>query len=80
MPKIGFETLRALRIKNKWFTHGSNYQFDRLVELAENGGSIDELAAIIWACSDDATGTLEQIKYALYAYETAEPANPIKKG
>ena len=72
MPKIGFEPLHTLCIANHWFTCGTNHQYTKLFELAENGGSIDELAAIIWACSEDATGTLDQIKAALKAHERRE--------
>lgn len=68
--KLTPETLRELCIKNHWFTHGSNYQYDKLFELSKNCGTIDELAAIIWACSEDVTGTLEQIKTALKVYHT----------
>ncbi len=46
--------VRALCIKNNWFTNGNNTQygmmFDRVAEHAE----IEEIATIIWICSENA--------------------------
>lgn len=47
------EELRELCIKNNWFTCGSNHQYDKLFEMNENGRSVDELALVIWLCSND---------------------------
>lgn len=46
------EELRELCIKNNWFTCGSNRQYDKLFEMNEKGKSVDELALVIWLCSD----------------------------
>lgn len=46
------ETLRELCIKNNWFACGTNHQYDKLFEMNEKGKSVDELALVIWLCSD----------------------------
>ena len=58
------ETLRELCIKNKWFTCGSNNQYDKLFDMNKKGCSVDDLAFIIWICSDE-TFSREQIKQEL---------------
>lgn len=57
------ETLRSLCIKNKWFTCGFNSQYDKLFDMNRNNSSIDELALVIWLCSDEVSK--EQIKQEL---------------
>lgn len=47
------EKLRALCIENNWFTCGDNRQYEKLFYANENGCSIEEIATIIWLCSDD---------------------------
>ena len=47
--------LRALCIKNDWFNHGSNHQYGKLFDRAAEGASLEELATIIWVCSEDVT-------------------------
>lgn len=47
------EELRILCIRNNWFTCGSNRQYDKLFYANENGCPIEEIATIIWLCSDD---------------------------
>lgn len=47
------ENLRSLCIKNNWFTEGSNKQYEKLFYANENGCPIEQIATIIWVCSDD---------------------------
>ena len=47
------ENLRTLCIENNWFTCGDNRQYEKLFYANENGCSIEEIATIIWLCSDD---------------------------
>ena len=47
------EELRQLCIVNKWFTEGSNQQYEKLFYANEHGCPIEEIATIIWLCSDD---------------------------
>ena len=47
------EMLRELCITHKWFTCGSNEQYNKLFYANENGCPIEEIATIIWLCSDD---------------------------
>lgn len=58
------ETLRDICIKNNWFTCGSNSQYDKLFDMNEQGRSADELALVIWLCSNEAFSR-EQIKQEL---------------
>ena len=46
------EDLRQLCIKNKWFTEGTNEQYVKLFYANEHGCPIEEIATIIWLCSD----------------------------
>ncbi len=52
--KMNAMEVRSLCIKNNWFTNGDNTQYMRLFERVDNGAEIDEIAAIIWICSDNA--------------------------
>ena len=45
--------LRDLCIKNNWFTCGSIEQYEKLFYANENGCPIEEIATIIWLCSDE---------------------------
>ena len=47
------DELRNLCIRKNWFTCGSNSQYDKLFYANGTGCSIDEIATIIWLCSDD---------------------------
>lgn len=46
------DDLRLLCIKNNWFTCGSCEQYDKLFYANSHGATIEEIAAIIWVCSD----------------------------
>lgn len=45
--------LRKLCIENNWFTFGDNDQYNKLFKLNKQGASVEELALVIWLCSDD---------------------------
>lgn len=45
--------LRRLCIKHNWFTCGSIDQYDKLFYANENGCPIEEIATIIWICSNE---------------------------
>lgn len=45
--------LRQLCIDNDWFTCGTVEQYDKLFYANENGCPIEEIATIIWLCSDE---------------------------
>ena len=47
------EKLRSLCIRKDWFTCGTNRQYEKLFYANENGAPIEEIATIIWICSDD---------------------------
>ncbi len=47
------ENLRTLCIEHNWFTCGSCEQYEKLFYANEHGCTIEEIATIIWLCSDD---------------------------
>ena len=61
-----FCTLYEACNKYNWFTCGSNTQYDKLFDLSKNGASIEELALVIYICSDvpreDILNKLKEIK------------------
>lgn len=46
-------TLYNLCNKNNYFTCGTNEQYDKLFEANKFNAPIDDLATIIWICSDE---------------------------
>ena len=56
-------------IKNQYFTHGSNYSYDRMLEFAANGGSADCVASMIYVCSEDNfENILSNVEFVLNKY------------
>ena len=47
------ENLRQLCIEQDWFNAGTNDQYEKLFYANSSGCPIDEIATIIWLCSDD---------------------------
>ena len=47
------EELRRLCIRKNWFTCGSNRQYEKLFHANESGCPLEEIATIIWLCSDE---------------------------
>ena len=45
--------LRQLCIDNDWFSCGTIEQYDKLFYANENGCPIEEIATIIWLCSNE---------------------------
>lgn len=48
------DKLRELCIKNNWFTCGSNSQYEKLFQANKDRFTADQIATIIWVCSDNA--------------------------
>lgn len=50
-------TFELYKLCNKqgWFTCGTNRQYERMFNLAREGGGVKEVALIIWLCSESAT-------------------------
>lgn len=46
------EELRKLCIKHRWFYQGTNDQYEKLFQANVEGVSVEEIATIIWVCSD----------------------------
>ena len=53
MATITRNTLRQLCIENDWFTCGDNSQYEKLFEANDLGVPTEQLATMIWICSDD---------------------------
>lgn len=53
MKKISIPDLYELCNRNRYFTCGSNEAYKKMFELGTQGASVNMIAAIIWACSDD---------------------------
>lgn len=64
--RISNETLRRLCIKNNWFEEGTNSQYDKLFYMNENGAAIEQIATVIWLCSDSEEHTRRGIILALH--------------
>lgn len=47
--------LRELCVKKNWFTAGSNEQYEKLFQRQREGANLEELAIIVWVCSEDCT-------------------------
>lgn len=47
-------SLREACIKNKWFTCGDCEQYDKMFKanVKSNGFTLEQIASIIWVCSD----------------------------
>ena len=63
--KMSNERLQELCIEHQWFTEGTNTQYDRLFYANAHGASIEEIATIIWLCSDTEVGNRNEIKAVL---------------
>lgn len=50
--KLTFSGVYALCNKHRWFTHGSNSQYERMFNMVEEGKPVHEIALVIWICSD----------------------------
>ena len=53
MQRLDSSELRALCIRNNWFTCGDIRQYTRFFQRNSEGATIEELSVIIWICSDD---------------------------
>ena len=53
MKRLDSAELRALCIRNNWFTCGDIRQYTRFFQRNDEGAQPEELAAILWICSDD---------------------------
>lgn len=63
--------LRALCIKHDWFTCGTNEQYNKLFYANTHGFSMEEIATIIWICSDEDLHAKKDILATLKAARAA---------
>ena len=67
--------LREICISNKWFTEGSNSQYNKLFELNDDGADLDQLSLVIWLCSDSEKWSENEIyKELMEERQTVEAA------
>lgn len=50
---LNFETVYRLCNKHQWFTDGSNTQYDKMFRMVDEKAPIEEIATVIWLCSDE---------------------------
>ena len=46
--RISNEMLRHLCIKNRWFTQGTNRQYEKLFHMNNQKATIEQIATVIW--------------------------------
>lgn len=63
------EELRSLCIQNDWFTCGTISQYDKLFYANENGCPIEEIATIIWLCSDEECRRADVLEILIRAHQ-----------
>ena len=61
---IDINRMISLCIKHQWFTHGSNFQYNKMLDLVmamEQAGKTDThlLATVIWLCSEQPRDEIE---------------------
>lgn len=59
--------LRSVLVKEGWFTHGNKMETDKIIKAHMNNKPASEIAAIIWACSENADyGEIcEKVRYLI---------------
>lgn len=63
------EDLRSLCIKHNWFTCGTCEQYEKLFYANEHGCPIEEIATIIWLCSDEDCRRLDVLDILVEAFK-----------
>lgn len=63
--RISNGMLRYLCIKNQWFTEGTNSQYEKLFKMNSQLASIEQIATVIWLCSDEDTTCRRDIIFEL---------------
>lgn len=73
--RISNDELRSLCIKNHWFTCGTTHQYEKFFKMNEQGASIEQLATVIWLCSDEEEHCRRDIIIALHEAGFTERQN-----
>ena len=63
--RISNEMLRHLCIKNQWFTQGTIRQYQTLFDMNYQMAPIEQIATVIWSCSDADTTCRRDIIFEL---------------
>lgn len=52
MPALTIIKVYELCNKHRWFTHGTNSQYDRMFDMVRQSFPVHDIATAIWICSD----------------------------
>lgn len=52
MERLTGRDVYRLRTSNNWFTCGGDHQYERVLQAADDGMDIHDIAVAIWICSD----------------------------
>lgn len=63
--RISNDVLRQLCISNQWFTQGTNRQYEKLFDMNDQSASIEQIATVIWLCSDSVVTCRRDIIFEL---------------
>lgn len=65
---LSVEALYGLCNKHRWFTCGTNMQYEKMFDMLRDGSPLEEIALVIWLCSDedvDRDEVLHELKAAV---------------
>ena len=65
MEHLTVDQVYALCNEHQWFTCGSNNQYEKLFIMINEKAPIEEVATVIWLCSDDDKWCRRDILYIL---------------
>lgn len=61
MYGLNFSNVYKLCSKHWWFTQGTTEQYCKMSRMVEEKAPIEEIAAVIWLCSDVSKWSKEEI-------------------
>ncbi len=62
-------TLAARCVKHQWFTCGTPEQYEKMFIANQEGATIEEIASMIWICSDDTVARRDVLQELLELHE-----------
>lgn len=61
MYGLNFSNVYELCNKHRWFTEGTEKQFRKMIRMIDVEVPIEEIATVIWLCSDESKWRKEEI-------------------
>ena len=61
MYGLNFNNVYELCNKHRWFTQGTKEQYCKMFRMVDVEVPIEEIAAVIWLCSDESKWSKEEI-------------------